>query len=307
MLFVSDERVRAFNLTPGTIMPVAEQVLSAMACDDIVTVPRPTIETRQGVRFMAFPVVIERLGIAGVKWLGTTPGPALNGRGGSLIILSDAVSAKPFAVVDGAWITAVRTAAVSLLAARAMASPDSSRIAFIACGEQARIHLEFFAEFFHLRSVSAYSRSLETASRFAEFAKQKLGCDARAFSSVQRCVEDADIVISSTPNPAGEHLQPQWLKETCFLSLVDLARSFDTQGLPPGAALIVDDLNQFGSLAGNGKIPAFGPIDLVPLMAALQGSRHLGKPGGFFFPTGLGAIDIWLAYDVYKSTATERS
>lgn len=303
MQFISDDAVQAFRLTPDTVIPIAENTLHGIARGDIVVAPRPTISTRDGVRFMAFPAILEEVGIAGVKWLGTTSGPSAGGRGGSVIVLSKTDSAKPFAVVDARRITATRTACVSLLAALVLARRDSHRIAFVACGEQARLHLAFFAQRFEVRSVASYSRSMETASQFADFARQALGCEAHAYGSLQECVHDADIVISSTPSPSSTLLKAEWLDQSCFCSLVDLGRSFDTQGLPADSTFVVDDLPQFDALSRDGNIAAFEKVTPSSLLSVLEANGFGGGSGGYFLPTGLGAIDIRLAYELCKQEA----
>lgn len=73
-------------------------------------------------------------------------------------MLSDAKTAVFKAVLDGKQITALRPAAVSLVAAGYLARADSRRIAFIACGTQAMAHLKAFTKAFPLREVTCYSR-----------------------------------------------------------------------------------------------------------------------------------------------------
>lgn len=59
--------------------------------------------------------------------------PPING----LISLLDSSTGMPLAVVDGNWVTAVRTAGASAIAAKELARKDSKSIAFIGCGVQA--------------------------------------------------------------------------------------------------------------------------------------------------------------------------
>ena len=308
MQFISNEQVREFDLSPEFILPIVKSVLSAIKSGDIVIAPRPTIESRNGSRFMAFPVIIEDLGMAGVKWLGTTNGPATGGRGGSVIVLNEIASGKPFAVVDAAWITAVRTATVSLFAALIMASSDSRKIAFVGCGEQARLHLEYFARHFDLKAVSAFSRTMESASRFAQSAQQAFGIHGSAHASLRECVSDADIVISTTPSPSRELLKAEWLKENCFCSLVDLGRSFETNSMPSDRMFVVDDLAQFADLTRAGKLPVFSRVDPTTLVAISESPKgHVSRTGGFLMPTGLGAVDVSIACAIFNRQRTNHS
>src|SRR5262245_65826622 len=67
--------------------------------------------------------------------------PSIN----SLVTLLDGNTGVPLAVMDGNWITAVRTAGVSAVAAKRLARPDSSIAAFVGCGVQARTHADALA------------------------------------------------------------------------------------------------------------------------------------------------------------------
>lgn len=300
MQYFSDEAVRATAPPAHDLIAFARDVIHGLRDKSIAMAPRPTIEARSGVRFMAFPAILEDEGIAGVKWLGITSTPSATGRVGSIVALSRIADAQPFAILDARWITAIRTAVVSLVAGLAMARADSRSIAFLACGEQASLHLELFSRFFDLRQVATYSRTLETAERFAERARSDFGCAARAFSSIRECVAGADIVITSTPAAVDIKLRSEWLTPTCFFSLVDLGRSFASDTLRPDALFAVDDIAQFSALAHDGRIAPFDAVTPTPLAALLEQGDAAERQGGFLMPTGLGAIDIRIAYEIFR-------
>lgn len=300
MQYLSAEAVHELQPELDDLLSISREVIRGLANGAVTMAPRPTIETRAGVRFMAFPVILENEAVAGVKWLGTTPGHSTGGRGGSLIVLSGAADARPFVVMDAHWITAIRTAVVSLLAGQAMAKPDSRRIAFLACGEQARLHLELFTQFYGIAEVSAYSRSLQTAERFAERARTDFGCIADAHATIEACVEGADIVITSTPSPTGVPLRAEWLAPSSFCSLVDLGRSFAPETLKPGTFFVIDDIPQFSALSRDSKIASFNSVSPVRLADVLEHPGSVSRNGGFLLPTGLGAIDIRIAHEIFK-------
>mgnify|MGYP006088652417 CR=1 FL=1 len=107
----------------------------------------------------------------------------------------DAESGAPVAILqDGGWLTEMRTAAASAVSAVALARPDSRRLAILGGGFQAVFQVEALRDVFAFDSVSVWSRTAETASRFAA-ANQ-----AEQASSVAEAVEGADIVICCTPS-----------------------------------------------------------------------------------------------------------
>ena len=89
--------------------------------------------------FRAMPSFMD--GAAGVKWVNSHPlNPARHGLPAvmGLYILSDPETARPLAVMDATWLTAVRTGAAAAIASRALARRDARSIGFVGSGVQAR-------------------------------------------------------------------------------------------------------------------------------------------------------------------------
>ena len=102
------------------------------------------------------------------KWVGLSDANAARDLPhlGSLVVLSDLASGMPLAVIDGTWITAARTAAVSTVAARRLARPDSKRIGFVGSGVQATGHLAALRwRLFPVAEVAVFSRAHDSARR----------------------------------------------------------------------------------------------------------------------------------------------
>ncbi len=107
----------------------------------------------------------------------------------------DAATGAPAAILrDGGWLTEMRTAAASAVSAVALARPDSRRLAILGGGFQAAFQVEALRDVFALESVTVWSRTAETAARFAA------ANDAETAASVAQAVEDADIVVCCTPS-----------------------------------------------------------------------------------------------------------
>lgn len=296
--YFSSRDVEEISLPLEDAIAMAEETIRLLPGDDVVIAPRSTIESRGGGRFIAFPVILERAGVAGVKWLGLPTGAAAqDGRGGSYIILNRVGDAGPFAIVDARWITAMRTAIVSLVGARLLAAPDSRRIAFIACGEQARLHLDLLRRHFPVEEVRAYSRRPATAEAFAREVRET-GIAAGAYPSLQACVEGADIVVSSTPASAPTLLRFEWLAQNCFCTLVDLGGSLDRATVPPGSRFVVDHVPQLDSLIQGGRIERIEGVRYEPLSGVLESGPTGPRGVGFLLPTGLGAIDVRMAMEI---------
>ena len=95
-------------------------------------------------RINCMPATLMDDKICGVKWVSVFPGnphlrntPNVSG----LIILSELVNGFPFAVMDGTFITALRTACMGAIGSKYLARYNSRVIGVIGSGEQAKMHL----------------------------------------------------------------------------------------------------------------------------------------------------------------------
>ena len=95
--------------------------------------------------------------------------PAING----VILLLDAQTGQPKALMDAAWLTALRTGAVSGLATRLLARDDVEHVAIIGAGAQALTQLEAVATARNIRRVSVWSRTHAHAISFAKQIEQQ--------------------------------------------------------------------------------------------------------------------------------------
>ncbi len=128
----------------------------------------------------------------------------------STYVLSDYATGAPLAIMDGGYLTAIRTAAGSAVATRALARPEARTLGVFGTGVQARFHVETIRRVRPLSLVLVTGTSLDKAQAFAEWITQTTG--VRAEVAAPADVSSADIVAacttSSTPVVVAEHVQP---------------------------------------------------------------------------------------------------
>lgn len=115
------------------------------------------------------------------------------------LVLHDAGTGSPLAVVDSIEITATRTAAATAVAARYLARDDARSLAIIGCGLQGERHLQALGLVRQLSRVSLYDTNKAAARRLAERTAES-GLPARIATSVADAVRDADLVVTCTPS-----------------------------------------------------------------------------------------------------------
>jgi ornithine cyclodeaminase/alanine dehydrogenase-like protein (mu-crystallin family) len=115
----------------------------------------------------------------------------------STILLLDAETGGTQAIMDGALVTEIRTAAASALATAELARPEAAHLALIGAGVQGRSHLEAMAAVRALKSVSVVARSAQSADRFIErHAEHHPGVEFRTAASGDDAVQSADLVCA---------------------------------------------------------------------------------------------------------------
>ncbi|MBW2707528.1 MAG: ornithine cyclodeaminase family protein, partial [Deltaproteobacteria bacterium] len=153
----------------------------------------------------------------------------------------------PLSVMDCVWITAKRTGAASAISARYLARPESSVMGMLGCGVQGRSHVEALKVLFPLKKVMAYDASEEARKRYAEEVSTKFELEVVPVKTPQEAVTGCDIVVTAGPMLKTPHatIQPGWLDEGAFASLVDYDAYWQPAAMHEAAKFCTDDTNQF--------------------------------------------------------------
>jgi ornithine cyclodeaminase/alanine dehydrogenase len=246
--------------------------------------------------FHAMPAAIPNLA-AGVKWVA---GAASNARRGlphvhALLILSDPQTGAPIGVLEAGYLTGLRTAAITLLAARHLARRDSRRLALVGCGLQARTHLDALRSEFPIESVALAGRTPESVRRFADTARAD-GLAADTYADANAALEAADIVVSSVPAAPGlaGFLDAAALPAGALAAMVDLGRSWRAETTGAFDRSFTDDARQSRELSANN--PTFAAMrftgDLGGLLdGSVPGRCRARERLAFLFP-GVALADL---------------
>jgi ornithine cyclodeaminase/alanine dehydrogenase-like protein (mu-crystallin family) len=139
------------------------------------------------------------------------------------------------AVLGGNYITEARTAAVSAVSADLLARDDSSRLAIIGSGVQARGHLRALEHVFELSEVRVWSPTPEHQSDFIETMKSTTTARLLGTDSAEQAVLGADIVVLATSSRAPV-VQSPWIKAGAHVISVGACRP-DQREMDPALVL----------------------------------------------------------------------
>ena len=159
LTYLSDEDLEGLGIQPSEVADAIESALIAKADGKLHTSPKTAILPGDG-RYAMSTLAVGDDGFIVTKQVTVCPEnparglPAINGA----IMVMDGQTGLLRAVLGANWITAVRTAALSMVAARRLADPNAETVAFVGAGVQAHSHLAAFSELFPLKRIRVFGR-----------------------------------------------------------------------------------------------------------------------------------------------------
>ena len=167
------------------------------------------------------------------------------------VVVMEASTGTRLGLLDGATVTARRTAALSLLAARALAHRPAGPLLIVGAGAQGHSHLEAFREGLGVSKVFVASRTPAGAESLAAPAED-LGMQATVVADPGEALAEVGLVVTATTS--REPVLPGAAPEGTFVAAVG---SFEPEAaeLPPelvsGATVVVDTMEGARGEAGD--------------------------------------------------------
>lgn len=309
---LSADAVRACVDMPAAIDAMRE-AFAALSAQEATVPMRLALETEHGVSLF-MPAHLRESGNAGAKVVSVNPGNAARGLPAihAVVLVLDVLTGRPTALMDGTWLTALRTGAVGGLAADLLARSDAKTVALFGAGVQARTQLEAVRCVREITEVRVVSRSGASADRLAG---EVVGVRAVRVDDANEAIEGADIIIaatsSSTPVFDGARVEPGTHVTGVGSYTLDM-REVDT-ALVQRARIIVDQREAVMEEAGDIVGPIRdGVVDETVIIAEI-GEVALGRVPGrtadseitFFKSVGNAVQDVAVAARVLAAAESE--
>ncbi len=166
------------------------------------------------------------------------------------VLVFDARTGEPRLLLDGAVVTARRTAALSLLAVRTLQIRKPRQVLIIGAGAQARAHLEALAALQPER-VYVYNRTFSRAARLTAHGRG-LGLSVQTVPFPDEVAPAVDLIVTATASPAP--VVPEEVSDSAMVVAVGAFTPAMAE-LPPAlvakARLYVDTLEGARAEAGD--------------------------------------------------------
>lgn len=257
----------------------------------------------------AMPACLEEQDIAGVKIVNVHPHNPEKGLPTvmALVILNSTQTGAPLVVMDGTYLTDIRTGAAGGVAVKYLASRKSKIIGMVGTGNQAKTQLLAINEVIDIQEVKAFSRSEKHALAFKEEMEKIIGCEIIPRKSIEQ-VCDCDILVTTTPS-RKPIVMNQWVSEGMHINAIG-ADAKGKQELDPlilkRSRIVVDDLPQ-ASHSGEINIPfsqgLISKDDIIELGEVIVGKKKARISDSditIFDSTGLAIQDVAAANLVYQ-------
>jgi ornithine cyclodeaminase len=247
------------NLKMGECIELMEETLLDLARGRAILALRTVTPLYDNNVLGLMPAFLQDQNIMGAKVISVYPQnyqkklPSHQG----VVMVFDARTGVLRAVVDAEAITAIRTAAVSAVATRALSRQDAHTLCLLGAGVQARTHMEAILAVRPIQAVRVWSNVPEEMLAFADEMESKHGVAVTACLSAREAVDGADIIctVTSSQQPV---LMGEWIKPGAHINAVGActarARELDTRAIVL-SSLFVDRRESALHEAGDFLIP----------------------------------------------------
>ena len=254
----------------------------------------------------AMPAFVPSAGASGIKWVACFPENYKYNlaQTSALIILNGVQTGWPIAVIDGVWVTAKRTAAVSALAAEKLARRGSSEVGILGCGVQGREHVMALAAVMtDLKRIKVVDIRPQVAQQLIDDFRGHYDFKLVEASSIEELVRNSDVVVTATailkkPNPL---IEDEWIKEGALLLPVDFDSVFLWKTMKRADKFLVDSLDEMDYFMSIGYLEHGLPelyAELGEVVASLKPGRENDRELIFDMNIGMGLADMVVARDI---------
>ena len=299
-------------------LELAERTLTALVTDAQLP-PKIAVHPRADGSFVhAMPAHLRGAAtdgsddLVGMKWVAGFATnnalglPAIN----AVVVLNDAGTGLPVAILDGGPITAQRTAAVSGVAIRRFAPQVAGRpirAALIGGGVQGHSHVPVLGLVLPGVELTVFDRHPERAEALASEARRTEGiASATTAPTARAAVTGADVVVTAASfGPLRQVMTPDWLAPDALVVPVDYATYCSATVAAEAALFLVDHREQFLANRDAGLFDGY-PEPLATIGEAILGGLQRPAAGRVVVShLGVGLADVVFA-DAIVRRATER-
>ena len=241
LLYLQREEVARLLPAVPDQLDLVEETYRSVGEGRVELPPKPGIHPRPDSFIHAMPAYLRDDDVAALKWVAGYPAnkarglPYITG----LIVLNEPETGMPAAIMDGAEITAARTAAASGVCIRRFGPASWSRAAVLGAGEQGRFHAEVLRVLNPEVAIQGWDPHPERIA--------SLGRGVEEAPGPREAAQGAEIVVTAGPivEDPDSPLTRDWLEERSLGLPIDFDFYFSADAVKAAELFLVDDVGQF--------------------------------------------------------------
>lgn len=304
--YLNQDDVLSLNIAFDDILLVTEKALKDHGRSAFEMPPKPGIHPLPGTFIHAMPAFLSDLKIAGLKWVSGFPEnwkmglPTIIG----LLILNDPETGLPLCIMDATWLTAIRTAAVSAVAAKHLLRKDSRVLGIIGAGTQGTFHTEMIKHICpSMQEVIAFDINREQMEKFQSHIQGTYGLTVKSVLTPEAVFKESDMVVTATAKQDRPMVERAWLRKGALYIGVESFRYWNEGALLSFDKFITDDWNQTRSFLQKSKhirksLQLYGELGEIVLGAKPGREAEDERIGCIFI--GMAIIDVAFGDLIYK-------
>ncbi|RIL70423.1 ornithine cyclodeaminase family protein [Staphylococcus devriesei] len=311
-MLVLNEQDQQQLLNMEEVIEEVAQSLKAYSEGKTETPLRYVLPFNEENRYLVMPALSDELKIVGIKTVTFAPDNPKKGKKtitGS-VLLSDYETGETLAVLDGSYLTKIRTGAISGVATKYLAREDAKTLCVIGAGDQAEGLIAAVMAVRNIDTVHFSSRTKENAEKLASNVAQEYNVQTEVFDEADDAMEDADVVVTATNS--SKPVYSRSLQPGVHLNAVGSFKP-EMQELPSESMLVANKIVVESTEAameetGDLKVPQEEGIltenslhgELGNIVAGKISGREDDKEVTLFKSVGLAIVDIVVANYFYK-------
>ncbi|BGE83355.1 ornithine cyclodeaminase family protein [Staphylococcus petrasii] len=263
-------------------------------------------------RYLVMPALSDELKIVGIKTVTFAPDNPKKGKKtitGS-VLLSDYETGETLAVLDGSYLTKIRTGAISGVATKYLAREDAKTLCVIGAGDQAEGLIAAVMAVRNIETVHFSSRTKENAERLAQNVEKDYNVSTKVFDEADDAMEEADIVVTATNStkPVYSHSLHPGVHLNAVGSFKPEMQELPSESMLVANKIVVESVEAAMEETGDLKVPQEEGIitkeslhgELGDIVAGKIPGREDDKEVTLFKSVGLAIVDIVVANYFYK-------
>lgn len=219
------------------------------------------------------------------------------------------------AIMDGQYLTTLRTGATSAVATKRLAGKRPGVVGVLGSGQESLMQLEALRSLGLVAAARIYSPTEEKRKALAAYFRDAFGLDVAAVDAAESAVRECDFVVAAV-NSAEPVVLGRWLRAGAHVNSVGTARptqrELDCDVFRKAAAIVVDTregvFKEAGDCIAAAEVNAVRPDDVLELSQLVGGARPPSTGAGqitLFKSVGTAVQDIGLAVKVFENATAK--